>query len=161
MNDSNTITNKYVLEREQSKFICNIAYLSLFLSIYGIYCQQYLLSCGPGGVFITSIYYWSEPTFNTPRRYIDICYLSLSLMYHLYRGYYSQYMKIYYVIMFCSVSFYPLGYYYYNRKLYWESTYAHSMIHITANIGNIVLYSGKFMPSSPPLSGDDIDNHEF
>jgi hypothetical protein len=35
------------------------------------------------------------------------------------------------------------------------------MIHITANIGNIVLYSGKFMPSSPPLSGDDIDNHEF
>ena len=158
MNYSNTITNKYVLEPEQSKFICNIAHLSIFSSIYAVYNQQYLLACGPGGVFITSIYYWSEPTLNTPRRYIDICYLSLSLIYHLYRGYYSQYVKLYYTIMFFSVSFYPLGYYYYNRKLYWESTYAHSMIHITANIGNIVLYSGKFMPSLPPLSVDDIDN---
>jgi hypothetical protein len=158
MNYSNTITNKYVLEPEQCKFICNIAHLSIFSSIYAVYNQQYLLACCPGGVFITSIYYWSKPTFKTPRRYIDISYLSISLLYQLYRAYYSQYMKMYYIIMFFAISFYPLGYYYYNRKLYWESTYAHSMIHITANIGNIVLYSGKFMPSSPPLSGDDIDN---
>ena len=71
-------------------------------------------------------------------------YLSSSLVYQLYRAYYSQYMAIYYTIMMVAVSFYPLGYYYYNRDRYWESTYAHCMIHIVANIGNIVLYSGNF-----------------
>jgi hypothetical protein len=49
------------------------------------------------------------------------------------------------MIMVFAVSFYPLGYYYYNRNRNWESTYAHCMIHVIANIGNIVLYSGEFI----------------
>jgi hypothetical protein len=145
MSCSKIITNKYVLEPNQCKMIYNMAYLSLCSSIYATYKQQYLLACCPGGVFITSIYYWSKPTFNTPRRYIDMCYLSSSLIYQLYRAYYSQYMTIYYMIMAFAVSFYPLGYYYYNRNRYWESTYAHCTIHVIANIGNIVLYSGEFI----------------
>jgi hypothetical protein len=160
MSCSKIITNKYVLEPDQCKMIYNLAYLSLCSSLYATYNQQYLLACCPGGVFVTSIYYWSKPTINTPRRYVDMCYLSSSLIYQLYRAYYSQYMTIYYTIMAFAVSFYPLGYYYYNHNRYWESTYAHCMIHIVANIGNIVLYSGNFMPSSPLLSQDDIDNHE-
>ena len=136
--------DKYVLEPDQCKMIYNMAYLSLITSFYATYNQHYLLACCPGGVFVTSIYYWSNPTFDTPRRYIDMYYLSSSLVYQLYRAYYSQYMAIYYTIMMVAVSFYPLGYYYYNRDRYWESTYAHCMIHIVANIGNIVLYSGNF-----------------
>jgi len=136
--------DKYVLEPAQCKIIYNMAYLSLVTSLYATYQQQYMLACCTSGVFVTSICYWSKPTFDTPRRYIDIVYVSSSLVYQLYRAYYSQYSVMYYSIMLCAVSFYPLGYYYYNRNRYWESTYAHCMLHILANIGNIVLYSGRF-----------------
>jgi len=161
MNSQIKNIDNYVLHPEQCKIIYNLSYVSLFSAVYAIYNNQYLLACCPGGVFFTSIYYWSKPTFDSPRRYIDIGYLSSSLSYQLYRAYYSQYMAQYYAIMICAVSFYPLGYYYYNRNRYWESTYAHCMIHIVANIGNIVLYSGEFMPSSPPLFVDDIDNRVY
>ena len=30
--------------------------------------------------------------------------------------------------------------------MYWESTYAHSMVHIIANISNFILYTGYVMP---------------
>jgi hypothetical protein len=30
--------------------------------------------------------------------------------------------------------------------MYWESTYAHSMVHIIANISNIILYTGYVIP---------------
>ena len=30
--------------------------------------------------------------------------------------------------------------------MYWESTYAHSMIHIIANISNFILYTGYVIP---------------
>lgn len=137
-------TDKYVLHPDQCKFIYNIAYLSLFSSLYATYKKLYFMACCPGGVFITSIYYWKNPTFDSPRRYIDIGFLSLALGYQIYTAYYSQYIALYYSIMLCAVSFYPLGYYFYNRNLYWKSTYAHCMIHIIANIGNIILYSGEF-----------------
>ena len=31
----------------------------------------------------------------------------------------------------------------YKKKLYWKSTYSHCMLHLIANIANIVLYSGR------------------
>jgi len=136
--------DKYVLEPDQCKIIYNMAYLSLVASLYAIYQQQYIFACCPGGVFVTSICYWSKPTFDTPRRYIDIVYVSSSLVYQIYRAYYSQYMVIYYTIVLCAVSFYPLGYYYYYRNRYWESTYAHCTLHILGNISNLVLYSSSF-----------------
>ena len=30
--------------------------------------------------------------------------------------------------------------------MYWESTYAHSMVHIIANISNFILYTGYVIP---------------
>ena len=33
-------------------------------------------------------------------------------------------------------------YYLYKKKYYWSSTYVHCMLHIMANISNMVLYSG-------------------
>ena len=32
--------------------------------------------------------------------------------------------------------------------MYWESTYAHSMVHIIANLSNIILYTGYVVPLS-------------
>ncbi len=65
---------------------------------------------------------------------------------NIIRAYNSQYYIFYYITVFISLCFYPLGIYLYNNKLYWESTYAHSMVYIIANISNFILYTGYVMP---------------
>ena len=130
-----------ILYPKQYKLIYNVSFLSLGTSIYAAYNGYYLMALCPGGVFLTSINYWRKPDYSW-RRYFDMVYVKLAIMYQIYKAYRSQYMLQYYAIMFFSVSMYPLGVYYYKKKLYWHSTYAHCVLHIIANIGNIVLYSG-------------------
>jgi hypothetical protein len=111
-------------------------------SIYAAHNGYYDLSICPGGVFLTSINYWRYPDYSW-RRYLDMTYAKLALIYQLYRAYKSQYMLQYYLIMIVAVSMYPLGIYYYKKKSFWYSTYAHCALHIIANIANMVLYSGR------------------
>lgn len=131
-----------ILYPEQYKIIYNISFLSLGSSIYAIYNGYYGLSICPGGVFLTSINYWKYPDYSW-RRYLDMTYVKLAIIYQLYKAYGSQYMVQYYLLMFLAVSMYPLGIYYYKKKLLWHSTYFHCALHIIANIANIVLYSGQ------------------
>jgi len=131
-----------ILYPEQYKLIYNISFLSLGSSMYAVYNGYYDLSVCPGGVFLTSINYWIYPD-DSWRRYLDMIYVSLALNYQLYKAYDSQYMIPYYSIMFAATSMYPLGIYYYKKRLFWHSTYAHCALHIISNIANIVLYSGR------------------
>jgi hypothetical protein len=131
-----------VLYPEQYKLIYNISFLCLISSIYAVYQRHYLLSIIPGGVFLTSINYWRYPDYSW-RRYLDMICVKSALLYQLYRAYNSQYMIPYYSLMLFTVSMYPLGIYFYKKKLLWHSTYAHCILHITANISTIILYSGR------------------
>lgn len=131
-----------ILYPEQYKLIYKISFLSLGSSIYAAYNGYYGLSICPGGVFLTSINYWKYPDYSW-RRYLDMSYVKLALIYQLYKAYGCQYMVQYYSLMFLATSMYPLGIYYYKKNLFWHSTYAHCTLHIIANIANIVLYSGR------------------
>lgn len=132
---------KGILYPEQSKMIYNLSFLSLGSFVYALYNGHYDLSICPGGVFLTSIYYWVHPDYSW-RRYLDMTYVIMALSYQLYRARSSQYMIPYYSMVCSAVSMYPLGIYYYKKKQYWNSTYAHCALHILANIANIILYSG-------------------
>ena len=66
-----------------------------------------------------------------------------AVIYQHYMAYNAEYANMYYTILYIAMLSYPIGLYYYNKKDYWKSTYAHMMLHIMANIGNIVLYSGN------------------
>ena len=48
----------------------------------------------------------------------------------------------YYRVMGIASLLYPTSIYLYKESYWWWSTYAHCMLHIIANIGNVVLYSG-------------------
>jgi hypothetical protein len=133
---------KCILYPEQYKIIYRISFLSLGTSMYALYNKHYYLSICPGGVFLTSINYWIYPDYSW-RRYLDMTYVKLALMYQLYKAYGSQYMVHYYLIMIVAFSMYPLGIHFYKKNLYWHSTYAHCTLHIISNIANIVLYSGQ------------------
>ena len=126
-------------------FLCKISFLSLIAAFYAIYKDYYELALIPFGVFLTSIIYWYKPT-NCWRKTLDITYVKFALVYNIIRAYNSEYYILYYITVFISLCFYPLGIYLYNKQLYWESTYAHSMVHIIANISNIILYTGSVLP---------------
>ena len=132
----------YVLQPAQYKYIYRVSFLSIGSAVYAVYNRYYLLSLCPAGVFLTSINYWRKPDYSW-RRYLDITYVHLALMYQIYKAYNSQYMMQYYAIMVLAITMYPLSNYYSHKKLYWHSTYAHCALHIVANIGNVVLYSGQ------------------
>ena len=132
-----------ILYPEQYNVIYKISFLSLGSSIYAVYNGYYCLSIVPGGVFLTSINYWIYPEYCSWQRQLDMTYVILAGTYQLYKAYNSQYMMQYYTLMAVAISMYPLGVYYYNRKLFWHSTYAHCALHIISNIANIVLYSGR------------------
>lgn len=136
------LNNGCILYPEQCSFIYRTSFFSIFSSMYAVYNGYYDLSLVPGGVFLTSINYWWKPDYSW-RRYLDMAYVKLAITYQLIRAYNSENRDLYYSITGLSILFYVLGVHYYKKKLYWHSTYAHSMLHITANIGNIILYSGK------------------
>lgn len=131
-----------ILPPEHYAVIYNVSFLSLGSSIYAIYNGYYSLSICSGGAFLTSINYWKKPDYSW-RRYLDMTFVKLALLYQLYKAYNSQYMAQYYLLICFAIGMYPLGIYYYKKELYWHSTYAHCALHIIANIANIVLYSGR------------------
>jgi len=127
------------LSPNQYGLIYNVSFLSLFMSMYAAYRGHYDLAFVPGGVFITSINYWRKPDYSWRR---DLDMIKLALAYQLARAYNAENATLYYVVIFSSMCFYPLGIYYYNRDQYWHSVYAHSMLHVGANVANLILYSG-------------------
>ena len=131
-----------ILYPSQYNLIYNVSFLCAGSSIYAIYNGHYGLSICPGTVFLTSINYWNYPDYSW-RRYLDMVCVKISLIYQIYRAYRSQYMIQYYILVLIASSMYPLGIYYYNKKQYWHSTYAHCLLHIIANIANVILYSGR------------------
>jgi len=66
----------------------------LISCIYAIYKNHYDLALVPGGVFLTSINYWRCPDYSW-RRYLDMIYVKLALIYQIYRAYNAEYCKLY------------------------------------------------------------------
>jgi hypothetical protein len=129
-----------IIPKSHANYLFYLSWLSLGSSFYAMYKSYFGLAFVPGGVFITSINYWRNPDYSW-RRYVDIVYVHLSMMYQVYRAYNSQYARWYYLTLCIGCSFYPLAVYY-HKKNQWLSTFLHGCIHIFGNISNFILYSG-------------------
>lgn len=130
-----------IIEEKYYIQIYRASYSSCISSIYAIYIGQYTIAIVPGSVFLTSIHYWSKPDYSY-RRYLDMIAVKCALTYQMYIAYNTHYANIYYISVFLAVSSYFIGIYYYHRQEYWKSTFAHIMLHLIANTGNMILYSG-------------------
>ena len=133
-----------ILFPEQYKLIFKISFLTLGSCIYAMYSGYSWLSICPGGIFLTSVNYWRKPDYSW-RQSLDIAYVNLAISYQIFKAYNAEYMVLYYALNLLAMCFYPLGFYFYKKKQYWRSTYAHCALHIIANISCVVLYSGKIM----------------
>ncbi len=130
-----------VIEKEHSIIIYRTSFLSIISALYAYKRRHYDLICVPGGVFITSIIYWSNPIRNNWRRKLDMSYVFCALVYQLIRTYKSKYSIQYYILISISILCYFVGVNMDKRDMKWGATYMHCLLHIIANIGNILLYS--------------------
>ncbi len=51
--------------------------------------------------------------------------------------------QLYYIIFFSGSIAYPISIYYYNKNDFQIAVYLHMLLHILANVANIILYSGQ------------------
>ena len=137
-----TLFGDCILYPAQSKFIWRVSFLSMLSCSYAIRRGHYDLALVPGGVFLTSLNYWRLPTYGW-RRNLDMAYVCGALIYQNIRAYKMTTAVPYYHLMCFGSLLYPVSIYLYKKEFYWWSTYAHCMLHIIANIGNMVLYSGN------------------
>ena len=141
--DDDGLYNGLVLPPDQSRFLWRLSWLSLASGVYGITQGHYDLVVVPIGVWLTSINYWRTPDYGW-RRYVDISFVHVSLSYHLFLSLKAEHRFQYWACLSAAISFYPLGCYFHSRKdgSRWPSTLCHGMVHILANISNVILYSG-------------------
>jgi len=146
-----------ILYKEQYQFICKTSFLCIISGIYALHRGYYGMALGPTVVFLTSINYWRKPDFSW-RRYVDMAVVKISLLCHFITSIRSNRFWSYNLTIVTSVLFYLLGIEYYKRKMYWHSTYSHSMLHLIANVANIILYSGEIEPFYSIISEDCLDH---
>ena len=138
------MNNHYLTLHNHHIFLWCSSWMSLWSSMYAIQRGYYHLSIVPGGVFLTSLNYWRDPS-NDKNRKIDVSYVYISLFYQLIMARNLTTSRSYYAITSAACMCYPVSILCYKYKYYWTSTITHSLIHLFGNVANIVLYSGKFI----------------
>lgn len=129
-----------ILDKQYSLQIYKTSYLCFLTHLYAVYKGHYGISIIPLSVGITSLHYWKNPDYSY-RRYLDIIVVKTGLTYQLYIAYFIKHGELYYYIMSSIPFLYFIGIYYHRQKNFAISTYAHILLHIVANIGNVVLYT--------------------
>jgi len=131
-----------VLEKEQYTLIYNMSNTLLIPILYSIYRGHYFLTVAPSAVLITSKIYWCNPVYNSYRRYIDMLVVQLAVWYQILTARNAEYANIHSIFVVLGYLCYPMGYYVYNRGDWWMATYFHIALHMCANVGSVILYSG-------------------
>ena len=129
----------------QAHFIWYCAWLSIPSAIYAyIHPATTHFAPIPTAVFATSLNYWRNPVRDSWRRKLDMTVVSAGLIYHMYYAIYhpTPHTPTYLALISLSVMSYTISQHYLHREQYWPATYTHAMIHLVANIANIVLYNG-------------------
>jgi hypothetical protein len=98
----------------------------------------------PAAVFATSLLYWRDPIRDSWRRKLDMTVVSAGLTHHMYYAVYSPSIiqGYYFSLIGVSIMSYAISEYYLKRHRYWPATYTHALIHLFANIANLILYYG-------------------
>jgi hypothetical protein len=139
---------KYVMEQKYSSCIFRVSFISFLSSMYALHCECYDLAAVSGGGFLTSINYWRDPVYGW-RRNLDMSYVASALTYQNYRAYLllssssSQQLALltYYTLVGIGIGCYQLSVHLYKKKDIWNSTYVHCLVHVVANVANVLLYN--------------------
>ena len=143
--DKSGLYNGLVSPYDQCVYMWKISWLSFMSGVVCLFHNHYSLLPVPIGVWFTSMLYWYHADLSW-RRNLDISYVVCALSYQVWRAVDAEYMIPYYIFTTLGAACYPIGWYFHIQGDTWGGTLAHSGIHILANIGNIILYSGTIKP---------------
>ena len=132
--------SEIILPWEYSRWFFYFGFISLGSAIYAFTREYYDLGFGPLGVGINTINYWRKPDYSC-RRYIDICWVCITLVYQCLRAIESSKRILFYSVLFPSLFSFIPGVYFFKREKLGISTFFHSIVHIGGNISNCILYS--------------------
>jgi hypothetical protein len=125
----------------QSTAMLYTSSISALSAAYAIYQGHYICSVIPASVFITSINYWRCPTYGW-RRTLDVTFVMVGFIFMLVVAYYASHGSRFYIIAILATSCYPLSHYFHNNNQQYMGTLIHGYMHILANLGLIVMFSG-------------------
>lgn len=131
---------------ECSRILWTTSWLFLGTSVYTVYNQHYDLVIIPGGLFLTSINYWSDPHFNSWQRTVDVYYIYISFSYQVIRCYNAEYIIHFLLGIVICCFLYKLSSITYNNNMILLSALLHSSLHIAANLSIAGLNSGYIEP---------------
>jgi len=130
-----------ILPPQFSRHIFNASFLCFLSGIVAIYREYYDLAFVPLSVGFTSVIYWIHPDMSW-RRTVDISVVQIGLMYQIYRAWNAEHMLLYYSFTGTGILCFIPGVFLFKQKHYCTSTICHCLLHIFANIGNVLLYLG-------------------
>ena len=134
------MTSTTILPKEQYSILYKASYMALAASLYGVYRQHYHVAIVPASIFLTSINYWRHPDYSW-RLQLDLAVVRTMVAYQHLMAWRMEQAIPYYVCAALMIVFYMFGHHNFNKKNYWAFTYFHFMVHLSGNIGNVVLYS--------------------
>jgi hypothetical protein len=133
--------SELILSPEDSQIIYKMSWLFLFTSLYGFYeSDHYMLSFLHGCIFLNSINYWRKPIRGF-RRNFDILTNIITLLYGSYYVYGLHNNHLYYYCVLSIKINFALSWFVYSINRYKLSVFLHCLVHLSGNIGNLLLFS--------------------
>jgi hypothetical protein len=140
-----------ILYPDQYNLLWRFSWFALLSGCYATYTQHYNHAIACYAVLITSLNYWRYPANPSWSRFLDMTCVKLALTHHIITAYSMSNRIPYYILTATGLASYQLGVELYKREYWWASVYAHAMVHVIGNIGNIILYSSEPVSLSPLL----------
>jgi hypothetical protein len=129
---------KLITEWENSKYLCLSSLLFLLPAIYSYYIEFYYYTIGQCIMCFISINYWRKPQYDY-RRYIDMFYATLCIIYAIYLTSYVMHNIILLGLWLSVVyNYYLSNKYYYNHNNIWLKY--HIMFHISCMFLQLYLF---------------------
>ena len=130
---------------DQAKTIWWMAWLTMASVVAATYMGYYDMALLSLIVLITSLLYWSNPTYCW-RRNLDIIAVQIALWWHMYRAISAENRVPYFIIVGVGSLAFMAGWALFSAGSTWAGTLAHVVLHLCANLSNIILYMGHIPP---------------
>lgn len=104
--DDDGLYDGRVLPPSHSRIFMCLAWISFLTGTYAATMGYYDLSAIPLGVWLTSMNYWRRPILYSWRRYFDLSFVNIALIYQLYRARLAENMMGYYAVIGITLFFF-------------------------------------------------------
>lgn len=132
----------YICPPDQATACWYMSWIILITIGTALYYRYYDFAILTTLVLITSLLYWSSPTYSW-RRNLDIIVVQIALWWHMYRAIGAANMIPYFTLVGVGVLAFIGGWLFFNVGSTWAGTLSHMVLHIAFNAAHVILYMGE------------------